>query len=78
MEGWQRCILLSMLGLTVKRVYCSIFSLENEGRVRILSKARGRRSPLKGALQPFTPLLIRLGGRGEIKSSVMLEPISLV
>lgn len=46
--------------------------------MRILSKgARGRRSPLKGALQPFTPLLIRWSGRGEIKTLRDAEPISL-
>lgn len=39
--------------------------------------ARGRRSPLKGALQPFTPLLIRWSGRGEVKTLRDAEPISL-
>ena len=42
---------------------------EESGRVRLVAKgARSRRSNLKGALQPFTPLLVRFGGRGEVKT----------
>ena len=36
-----------------------------------------QRSTLKGALQPFTPLLLRFGGRGEVKTLRSAEAVSL-
>jgi len=54
-----------------------VFS-EESGRVRLVAKgARSRRSNLKGTLQPFTPLLIRFGGRGEVKTLRSAEAVSL-
>ncbi|SPP31713.1 DNA repair protein RecO [Arsenophonus endosymbiont of Aleurodicus floccissimus] len=54
------------------------FFTENEGRIRLLAKgARSRRSNLKGGLQPFTPLLIRWGGKIEMKTLCGAELISL-
>lgn len=51
---------------------------EESGRVRLVAKgARSRRSNLKGALQPFTPLLVRFGGRGEVKTLRSAEAVSL-
>ena len=51
---------------------------EGHGRVRLLAKgARSKRSSLKGALQPFTPLLVRWGGKGEVKTLRNAEPVSL-
>lgn len=50
---------------------------EESGRVRLVAKgARSRRSNLKGALQPFTPLLVRFGGRGEVKTLRSAEAVS--
>lgn len=39
--------------------------------------ARGKRSNLKGALQPFTPLLLKWSGNGSMKTLRQAEPISL-
>lgn len=51
---------------------------EESGRVRTVAKgARSKRSNLKGALQPFTPLLLRFGGRGEVKTLRSAEAVSL-
>ncbi|SQH12712.1 Recombination protein O [Providencia heimbachae] len=54
------------------------FFTEGEGKIRLLAKgARRNRSPLRGCLQPFTPLLIRWGGKGEIKTLINADPVSL-
>ncbi len=46
--------------------------------MRLVAKgARSKRSNLKGALQPFTPLLVRFGGRGEVKTLRSAEAVSL-
>lgn len=51
---------------------------EEYGRLTVLAKgARAKRSPWKGVLQPFTPLLLRWGGRGELKVLTKAEPASL-
>lgn len=42
---------------------------ETGGRLGAVSRgARGARSPLKGLLQPFQPLLLSWGGRGELRT----------
>ena len=65
MEGWQRAFVLHSRPYSETSLLLDLFS-ESEGRVRVLAKgARSCRSQLKGALQPFTPLLVRWGGRGE-------------
>ncbi|UPT55108.1 DNA repair protein RecO [Dickeya zeae] len=77
MEGWQRAFVLHGRPYSETSLLLDLFS-ENEGRVRVLAKgARARRSSLKGALQPFTPLLVRWGGRGEVKTLRNAEPVSL-
>ena len=54
-----------------------VFS-EEFGRVTLMSKgARSKRSNLKGALQPFTPLLLKWSGNGSMKTLRQAEPISL-
>jgi|TARA_Y100000588_G_scaffold70100_1_gene71883 DNA repair protein RecO (recombination protein O) len=54
-----------------------IFS-EEFGRVTLMSKgARSKRSNLKGALQPFTPLLLKWSGNSSMKTLRQAEPISL-
>ncbi len=46
--------------------------------MRLVAKgARSKRSNLKGALQPFTPLLVRFGGRGGVKTLRSAEAVSL-
>ncbi|MFC0141324.1 DNA repair protein RecO [Erwinia mallotivora] len=77
MEGWQRAFVLHGRPYSETSLLLDLFS-ENYGRIRVLAKgARGKRSSLKGALQPFTPLLVRWGGRGEVKTLRGAEPISL-
>lgn len=77
MEGWQRAFVLHGRPYSETSLLLDLFT-ENEGRVRVLAKgARARRSSLKGCLQPFTPLLVRWGGRGEVKTLRSAEPVSL-
>uniref|UniRef100_A0A3B0MFP1 DNA repair protein RecO n=1 Tax=Arsenophonus endosymbiont of Trialeurodes vaporariorum TaxID=235567 RepID=A0A3B0MFP1_9GAMM len=77
MDGWQRAFVLHTRPYSETSLLLDFFT-ENEGRIRLLAKvARSRQSNLKGCLQPFTPLLIRLGGKGEIKTLRGAEPISL-
>lgn len=77
MEGWQRAFVLHSRPFSETSLLLDLFS-ENEGRVRVLAKgARSRRSHLKGALQPFTPLLVRWSGRGEVKTLRNAEAVSL-
>ncbi|RLM22092.1 DNA repair protein RecO [Brenneria alni] len=77
MEGWQRAFVLHGRPYSETSLLLDLFS-ESDGRVRILAKgARARRSSLKGCLQPFTPLLVRWSGRGEVKTLRNAEPVSL-
>jgi DNA repair protein RecO (recombination protein O) len=76
-DGWQRAFVLHTRPYSETSLLLDFFT-ENEGRIRLLAKgARSRRSNLKGCLQPFTPLLIRWGGKGEMKTLRGAEPISL-
>ncbi|MFC3396447.1 DNA repair protein RecO [Brenneria rubrifaciens] len=77
MEGWQRAFVLHGRPYSETSLLLDLFS-ESDGRVRVLAKgARARRSSLKGCLQPFTPLLVRWSGRGEVKTLRNAEPVSL-
>jgi DNA repair protein RecO (recombination protein O) len=77
MEGWQRAFVLHGRPYSETSLMLDLFT-EGQGRVRILAKgARGRRSNLKGCLQPFTPLLVRWSGRGEVKTLRSAEPVSM-
>jgi len=77
MEGWQRAFVLHGRPYSETSLLLDLFT-EGQGRVRILAKgARGRRSNLKGCLQPFTPLLVRWTGRGEVKTLRNAEAVSL-
>ncbi|MBM7344213.1 MULTISPECIES: DNA repair protein RecO [Erwiniaceae] len=77
MEGWQRAFVLHARPWSETSLLLDLFS-EQHGRVRVMAKgARSKRSSLKGALQPFTPLLVRWGGRGEVKTLRGAEPVSL-
>jgi DNA repair protein RecO (recombination protein O) len=77
MEGWQRAFVLHSRPWSETSLLLDLFS-EESGRVRLIAKgARSRRSNLKGTLQPFTPLLVRWGGRGEVKTLRSAEAVSL-
>lgn len=48
---------------------------EETGRLTVLAKgARAKRSTWKSLLQPFTPLLLRWSGKGELKVLTKAEP----
>ncbi|UJF19029.1 DNA repair protein RecO [Vibrio sp. SS-MA-C1-2] len=77
MEGLQRCFVLHRRPYSETSLILDIFS-EEHGRVSILAKgARAKRSNLKGALQPFTPLLMKWSGKGSMRTLRHAEPISL-
>lgn len=77
MDGWERAFVLHGRPYSETSLMLDLFT-EGCGRVRVLAKgARSRRSHLKGCLQPFIPLLVRWGGRGEIKILRNAEAISL-
>ena len=77
MEGWQRAFVLHARPWSETSLILDVFS-EESGRVRLVAKgARRKRSNLKGALQPFTPLLVRWGGRGDVKTLTSAEAVSL-
>ncbi len=77
MEGWQRAFVLHSRPWSETSLMLDLFS-EESGRVKAIAKgARSRRSSLKGALQPFTPLLVRWGGRGDVKTLRSAEAVSL-
>ena len=77
MEGWQRAFVLHSRPWSETSLMLDVFT-EESGRVRLVAKgARSKRSTLKGALQPFTPLLLRFGGRGEVKTLRSAEAVSL-
>ncbi|KNC10246.1 DNA repair protein RecO [Klebsiella sp. RIT-PI-d] len=77
MEGWQRAFVLHSRPWSETSLMLDVFT-EESGRVRLVAKgARAKRSNLKGTLQPFTPLLVRFGGRGEVKTLRSAEAVSL-
>ncbi|WP_260260873.1 DNA repair protein RecO [Vibrio intestinalis] len=76
-EGLQRCFVLHRRPYSESSLILDVFS-EEFGRVTLMSKgARSKRSNLKGALQPFTPLLLKWSGGGSMKTLRQAEPISL-
>lgn len=77
MEGWQRAFVLHSRPWSETSLLLDLFT-EESGRLRLIAKgARSRRSSLKGTLQPFVPLLIRFGGKGEVKTLRSAESASL-
>lgn len=76
-EGLQRCFVLHRRPYSESSLILDVFS-EEYGRLTLMSKgARSKRSQLKGALQPFTPLLLKWSGKGSMKTLRQAEPISL-
>ncbi|MDN3610955.1 DNA repair protein RecO [Vibrio ostreicida] len=76
-EGLQRCFVIHRRPYSESSLILDVFS-EEYGRVTLMSKgSRSKRSTLKGALQPFTPLLLKWSGKGSMKTLRQAEPISL-
>ena len=76
-DGLQRCFVLHRRPYSESSLILDVFS-EEYGRLTLMSKgARSKRSNLKGALQPFTPLLLKWSGKGAMKTLRQAEPISL-
>ncbi len=76
MEGWQRAFVLHSRPWSETSLMLDVFT-EESGACVFAKGARSKRSTLKGALQPFTPLLLRFGGRGEVKTLRSAEAVSL-
>ncbi|WP_279573769.1 DNA repair protein RecO [Volucribacter amazonae] len=77
MENWQRGFVLHRKNYSETSLLLELFT-EHSGRLTVLAKgARTKRSPLKGVLQPFTPLLLRWTGKGELKILTKAEPASI-
>lgn len=77
MDGWQRAFILHTRFYTESSLLVDLF-VENAGKITVLAKgARRNKSPLKGILQPFTPLIVQYSGTGEIKTLRQVEAMSL-
>jgi DNA repair protein RecO (recombination protein O) len=73
----QRCFILHRRPYRETSLIIDIFS-EEYGRLTLLSKgARSPRSSLKGALQPFIPLMVKWSGKGSMRTLRQAETISL-
>ncbi|MDP8079663.1 DNA repair protein RecO [Phocoenobacter skyensis] len=76
-DNWQRGFVLHRREYSESSLLVDLFT-EHSGRITLLAKgARRVRSPLKSVLQPFTPLLLRWTGKGELKTLTKAEPASL-
>lgn len=77
MENWQRGFVLHRRDYSETSLLVDLFT-EETGRLTVLAKgARSKRSPLKSLLQPFTPLLLRWSGRGELKILTKAEAAAI-
>lgn len=77
MEGLQRGFVLHSRPYSETSSILHVFS-ENHGRITLMAKGvRGRRSCLKGALQPFTPLFFKWSGRGAMRTMRHAEATGL-
>lgn len=76
-EQWHRGFVLHRREYSETSLLVDFFT-EDHGRITLLAKgARRPRSPLKAVLQPFTPLLLRWTGKGELKTLTKAESASL-
>ncbi|WP_424276107.1 DNA repair protein RecO [Cricetibacter osteomyelitidis] len=76
-ENWQRGFVLHRRSYSETSLLVDLFT-EQTGRLTVLAKgARTKRSTLKGVLQPFTPLLLRWSGKGELKILTKAEAVSI-
>lgn len=77
MDQWQRAFVLHRREYSESSLLVEFFT-EHHGRITLLAKgARRARSPLKAVLQPFTPLLVRWSGKGDLKTLTKAEPAAL-
>lgn len=76
-EQWHRGFVLHRREYSESSLLVDFFT-EEHGRITLLAKgARRPRSQLKAVLQPFTPLLLRWAGKGDLKVLTKAEPVSL-
>ncbi|AWI51336.1 DNA repair protein RecO [Actinobacillus porcitonsillarum] len=76
-QQWQRGFVLHKREYSETSLLVDLFT-ENYGRITLLAKgARRPRSPLKALLQPFTPLLLRWSGKGDLKVLTKVEAAAL-
>lgn len=76
-DQWQRAFVLHRREYSESSLLVEFFT-EHHGRITLLAKgARRARSPLKAVLQPFTPLLVRWSGKGDLKTLTKAEPAAL-
>ncbi|AWW34869.1 DNA repair protein RecO [Mannheimia varigena] len=76
-DQWHRAFVLHRREYSESSLLVEFFT-EHHGRITLLAKgARRARSPLKAVLQPFTPLLIRWTGKGDLKTLTKAEPAAL-
>ena len=76
-QQWQRGFVLHKREYSETSFLVDFFT-EYHGRITLLAKgARRPRSPLKALLQPFTPLLLRWSGKGDLKTLTKVEAASL-
>ena len=76
-QQWQRGFVLHKREYSETSFLVDFFT-EYHGRIILLAKgARRPRSPLKALLQPFTPLLLRWSGKGDLKTLTKVEAASL-
>ena len=76
-QQWQRGFVLHKREYSETSFLVDFFT-EYHGRITLLAKgARRPRSPLKALLQPFTPLLLRWSGEGDLKALTKVEAASL-
>lgn len=75
-EQWHRGFVLHRREYSESSLLVDFFT-EDHGRITLLAKgARRAKSPLKAVLQPFTPLLLRWAGKGELKVLTKAESAS--
>lgn len=73
-ENLQRGFVLHRKPYSETSLLVDLFT-EQAGRLTVIAKgARAKRSVWKSVLQPFTPLLLRWSGRGELKTLTKAEP----
>lgn len=76
-ENWQRGFVLHRKAYSETSLLVDLFT-EESGRLTVIAKgARAKRSSLKSVLQPFTPLLLRWTGKGELKTLTKAEPAAI-
>lgn len=77
MKEWQKAFILHSRPYSESSLLIDML-IESMGRISVIAKGvRRKRSQLKGILQPFTPLMVQITGKGNVKTLVHVEAISL-